>query len=71
MAQFKVQEREYQLRRDEVQKKFHTELTRKKSHEKQAQHAALRRERWVGQYVVGHMYSSIYTVSLKIVAEIV
>ncbi|KAK2192529.1 hypothetical protein NP493_28g04018 [Ridgeia piscesae] len=45
-AQFKVQEREYQLRRDEVQKKFHTELTRKKSHEKQAQHAALRRERW-------------------------
>ncbi|KAI0215701.1 hypothetical protein LSAT2_032243 [Lamellibrachia satsuma] len=45
MAQFKVQEREYQLLRAEARKKFHAELMRKKSLEKQAQQAALRRER--------------------------
>ena len=45
MAQFKVQERENQLLHDEARKKFHAELMRKKSLEKQAQQAALRRER--------------------------
>ena len=44
-AQFKGQEREYQLLRDAARKKFQSELTRKKSVEKQAQQAALRRER--------------------------